>query len=124
MSIHAAFFGTLGADAELKVSKAGRQYLRFRVHTGPGDGAAWIGVMAFVDDAVEFEQKLLKGASVYIEGSLRLDEWVAQDGTAKHGLSVMAWRIDLPAIGKNKPNKQSRASKSASNDFHDDQIGF
>jgi single-stranded DNA-binding protein len=124
MSIHAAFFGTLGGDAELKVSKAGRQYLRFRVHTGTGEGAAWVGVMAFVDDAAELEQKLWKGASVYIEGSLRLDEWVAQDGTAKHGLSVIAWRVDLAAIGKNKPNKSSRTSKSASNDFHDDQIGF
>jgi single-stranded DNA-binding protein len=123
MSIHAAFFGTLGGDAELKVSKAGRQYLRFRVHTGTGEGAAWVGVMAFVDDAVGLEQRLLKGASAYIEGSLRLDEWVAQDGTSKHGLSVMAWRVDLPAIGKNKP-KSSRASKSGSNDFHDDQIGF
>jgi hypothetical protein len=47
-----------------------------------------------------------------------------QDGTAKHGLSVMAWRVDRSAIGKNKPNKPSRASKSASNDFHDDQVGF
>ena len=124
MSIHAAFFGTLGADAELKVSKVGRQYLRFRMHTGAGESAAWVGVMAFIDGADELERKLLKGASVYIEGSIRLDEWTAKDGTAKHGLSVMAWRVDLPAIGKNKPNKPSRASESASNDIHDDRIGF
>jgi hypothetical protein len=39
--IEAAFFGAPATDAERKVSKADRPYLRFRVRVGDGEAAAW-----------------------------------------------------------------------------------
>jgi single-stranded DNA-binding protein len=129
MSIEAAIWGTLGRDAELKVSKKRQQYLKFGARVGDGDAATWVNVMAFVDGAPELASKLLKGARVYCEGSLRLDEWTAQDGAKRSGLSVMAWRCELPAIGKNRPKRDKpglpdEQKPSRSNNFHSDEIGF
>src|SRR5208337_2994787 len=93
--IEAAFFGTLGRDGELKTSKAGKQYLRLNVRVGDGDGASWISVTAFDQNAIALADKLVKAARVYVEGRLSLDQWTAQDGTPKHGLSVMSWHCRL-----------------------------
>jgi single-stranded DNA-binding protein len=136
MSIECAFFGVLGRDGELKTSKAGKQYLKLNVRVGDGDGAQWVGVMVFGDEAVEIAPKLLKGSRVYIEGSIKLDEWTAQDGSKRHGLSVMSWHCRLAAIGRNKPQRPGLANKKtnagipaitapANNpDFYSDEIPF
>jgi single-stranded DNA-binding protein len=130
MSIECAMFGTLGRDCEPKVSKNGRGYLKLNVRVGDGDSVTWVNVMAFIDGADELAPKLVKNAAVYVEGSIRLDEWVGQDGTEKHGLSVMARRLELSAIGKNRPQRKNkptpdRVGKSDStNTFYNDEIGF
>jgi len=46
---------------------------------------------------------MVAGARVYVEGILKLDEWTAQDGTKRHGLSVMSWHCRPSQIGRNKP---------------------
>jgi single-strand DNA-binding protein len=106
-SIEVALFGVLGRDGELKTSKNGKAYLRMNVRTGDGDGAQWVSVMLFGDDVPELAQRLVKGARVYVEGSLKLDSWRGQDGTERHGLSVMSWHCRLAEIGRNKPKRDS-----------------
>jgi len=49
---------------------------------------------------------MVAGARVYVEGILKLDEWTAQDGTKRHGLSVMSWHCRLSQIGRNKPRSR------------------
>jgi single-stranded DNA-binding protein len=95
--IKSAFFGTLGRDAEVKTSKAGKEYLRLNVRTGDddGDGAQWVSVMVFDQDVVNTAEKMVKGARVYVEGRLSVDEWTGADGTKRHGLSVMSWHCRL-----------------------------
>jgi single-stranded DNA-binding protein len=124
MSIECALFGTLTRDAEPKVSKAGKSYLKLNVRVGDGDSVVWVSVMAFGVD--ELATKLLKGAALYLEGSIRMDEWTAQDGSVKHGLSVMARRVELSAIGKNRPRKDgdSRPTRSNNSPEFDDTIPF
>jgi single-stranded DNA-binding protein len=136
MSIEAAFFGVLGRDAEEKTSKAGKPYLRLNVRVGDGNGAQWISVMCFDDKAFEVADEMLKGARVYVEGSLRLDQWEQQDGTKRTGLSVMSWHSRLAAIGRNRPPKKlkvsvaggtaehSAAARAPANDFYNDEIPF
>jgi single stranded DNA-binding protein len=111
MTIEVALFGVLGRDAESKVSKSGKAYLRLNIRSGDGDAAQWINAMIFGDDVPEFAPRLAKGARVYVEGSLKLDEWTAQDGTKRHGLSVMSWHCRLAEIGRNKPKRESDDSK-------------
>jgi single-strand DNA-binding protein len=131
MSIEAALFGTLARDAEAKTSKSGKDYLRFSVRVGDGDAAQWVGVMLFGDAAAEVAPKLIKGSRVYVEGSLRLDEWTAADGATRHGLSVMSWHCRLAEIGRNKPRRQPITRTAggatlvpAAPGFHDDPIPF
>jgi single-stranded DNA-binding protein len=110
MSIECALFGVLGRDAESKISKNGKQYLRLNIRCGDGDAAQWVNAMVFGDDVPDLAARLEKGARVYVEGSLKLDEWTAQDGTKRHGLSVMSWHCRLAAIGRNRPAKRTDRS--------------
>jgi single-stranded DNA-binding protein len=132
MTIEAAFFGTLGRDAEAKTSKNGNPYLRFSARDGDGDAAQWITVMYFGEDAAELAPKMLKGARVYVEGSLRLDTW-EQDGKQRAGLSVMSFHCRIPAIGRNKPKRERKADNDRATaaaapetrrDFHNDDLPF
>lgn len=114
MSIECAFFGSLGRDAENKVSGSGKRYLRINVRAGDGDGAQWINVTCFDAAAIEAAEKMTKGARVYVEGKLSLDEWTAQDGSKRHGLSAVSWHCRLSQIGRNRPPKQNRPSPASS----------
>jgi single-stranded DNA-binding protein len=109
MSIEAALFGMLGKDAETKTSAAGKPYLRLNIRTGDGDAAQWINAMCFDADAIAQAEQLRKGAAVYIEGTLKLDEWTGQDGAKRHGLSLMSWHCRLSQIGRNRPRRPAGA---------------
>jgi single-stranded DNA-binding protein len=104
--IEAAFFGALAADAEQKVSKADRRYLRFRVRVGDGDSAQWVSVMSFDERAIDVADKMTKGARIYCEGRLEISEWRGQDGAQRHGLSCMSWHTRLAQIGRQKPKRE------------------
>jgi single-stranded DNA-binding protein len=108
MSIEAALFGMLGKDAETKTSAAGKTYLRLNIRTGDGDAAQWINAMCFDADAIAQAERLHKGARVYIEGTIKLDEWTGQDGAKRHGLSLLSWHCRLSQIGRNRPRREDR----------------
>jgi single-stranded DNA-binding protein len=105
MSIECACFGTLGRDAELKKSATGKTYLRLNVRVGDGPAAQWLSVMVFDQSAIDVAARMVKGARVYIEGSITSNEWIGQDGKLRHGLSVMSWHCRLSQIGRNKSPK-------------------
>ena len=114
MSIEAAMFGTLGKDAETKTSAAGKPYLRLNIRTGDGDAAQWVNAMCFDAEAIAQAERLCKGARVYIEGTIKLDEWTGQDGARRHGLSLMSWHCRLSQIGRNRPRRDDRPKAAAS----------
>ena len=133
--IEAAFMGTLGRDAEHKTAKSGKPYLRFSCRVGDGDGAQWISVMAFDERATEQPDRFVKGARVYVEGSIRRGQWTAQDGALRHGLSCMSWHCRLSEIGRNKPKRERKAKITSvdvatpshaakPSNFYSDEIGF
>jgi single-stranded DNA-binding protein len=105
MSIEAAMFGMLGKDAETKTSAAGKPYLRLNIRTGDGDAAQWINAMCFDAEAIALAERLHKGARVYIEGTIKVDEWTGADGAKRHGLSLMSWHCRLSQIGSNRPRR-------------------
>jgi len=127
MSIEAALFGNLGRDVERKTSKNGRPYLRLNVACGEGDATQWVAAMVFDERAIAVADKLVKGARVYLEGKLALNEWTASDGTMRTGLSVMSWHCRLSQIGraKVKSEKPNPAPRSAATGApFDDEITF
>ena len=105
MSIEAALFGMLGKNAETKTSAAGKPYLRLNIRTGVGDAPQWLSAMCFDADAIALADKMVKGARVYIEGTIKLDEWTGQDGAKRHGLSLLSWHCRLSQIGRNRPRR-------------------
>jgi single-stranded DNA-binding protein len=104
--IECAFFGALGRDAESKVSKNGRSYLKLNVRVGDGDAAQWVSVMCFDERAIDVADKMTKGARVYCEGRIEISEWSGQDGAQHHGLSCMSWHTRLSQIGRQKPKRE------------------
>jgi single-stranded DNA-binding protein len=109
--IEVALFGVLGRDAESKISKNGKQYLRLNIRCGDGDAAQWVNAMTFDPEAIALAAKFIKGARVYLEGTLKLDAWTGADGVQRHGLSAMSWHTRLAAIGRNRPKRESDDSK-------------
>jgi single-strand DNA-binding protein len=97
------------------------------VACGEGDATQWVSAMVFDERAIAVADKLVKGARVYLEGKLSQNEWTAQDGTTRSGLSVMSWHCRLSQIGrakakleKPKPAPQSVLAGAA----FDDEIPF
>jgi len=127
MSIEAALFGTLGRDAERKTSKTGKPYLRLNVAVSEGETTTWVSAMVFDGRAIAVADGLVKGARVYLEGKLSLNEWTANDGATRTGLNIMSWHCRLAQIGrakvkseKPKPALQSAAAVSPFDDPVDD----
>jgi single-stranded DNA-binding protein len=117
--IETAFLGTLGKNAESKVSGSGKAYLRLNVRVGDGDSAQWISVMAFDQDAIDAADKLTAGARVYVEGRLSINEWTGKDGAKRAGLSVMSWHCRLSQIGRNRPKRdQQKPKQNFPRDMH------
>jgi single-stranded DNA-binding protein len=117
--IEAAFFGALGRDAEPKTSNNGKPYLRLNIRIGDGEAAQWINATVFDASAIAVADKLVKGARVYCEGRLTLDEWTGPDGP-RHGLSIMSWHCRLSQIGRNKPVRDPASASSTAVDLSND----
>ena len=105
MSIECAFPGSLVRDVEAKTSKNGKQYLKANIRVEKGEAALFINTMVFDAEAIAAVSQLKKSARVYIEGTIKLDTWTSNDGTAKTGLSCMAFHCRLSQIGRNKPKR-------------------
>jgi single-stranded DNA-binding protein len=114
MSIECAFFGFLAADAELRTSQAGKQWVRLRVGVGKDDAMQWVSVAVF-GKAAETAAELKKGDRCYYEGTIKIDTWRGGDGTDKHGLSVSSFKIERThQIGRNRPAKREKPAPAAS----------
>jgi single-strand DNA-binding protein len=127
MTIEAAFFATVARNPEPKTSQSGKSYMRLNCRDGDGEKVTWINVTIFGDLVRELAGKVVKGSRVYVEGRLSLDEWTGQDGVKRHGLSVAAWRCELPKIGRNRPppeNGRSTLAPRAAEPELNDALGF
>ena len=115
--IEAGFFGSLGREVELRTSKSGKPWasLLIAVETGEEDAdghtkAQWIKVAVFGENA-ERLAGAAKGTRLYVEGTLKQEEWKDKDGFDKHGLSVAAWKcekVGSSAIGRNRPKIEKK----------------
>jgi single-stranded DNA-binding protein len=112
------------------MSQAGKPWVRLRVGVGKADAVTWVSVAVF-GKAAKVAAELKKGDRCYVEGSIKLDTWTAQDGIERHGLSVAAFKCERThQIGSNKPQGNSRPkagdrpAASADADFYSDEIPF
>jgi single stranded DNA-binding protein len=107
--LEVAFWGTLGGDPELKISKSEKRFAVFNVavtvgHDDDGkDVTQWVRVACFGQIAEEVAGRAAKGDRVYVEGSLTMNTWKTAAGERRSGLNVAAWKAEkLAAIGTNR----------------------
>lgn len=89
--------GNLGRDAEVKVSKAGKNYYSLSVGSTPSkkisegeyeDGQTmWFNVLVF-EELNPFE--FVTGTQVEVEGTFTATTFTKRDGTTGYGLDVLA----------------------------------
>jgi single-stranded DNA-binding protein len=115
--IECAFFGALGRNAESKVAKSGKPYLKLNCRVGDGESAVWVSVMCFDERAIDVAEQMTKGARVYCGGRLEPTEWTGQDGAKRHGLSCMSWHTRLAQIGRQKPKHERNNGPSRHNEI-------
>jgi single-strand DNA-binding protein len=113
--IEAAFFGTVAKDAELRTSRAGKPFVSMSVavddkaHDGE-KSTQWVMVTAFGEQAERLCRSPLKGARVYAEGILRLEEWTPENGEKRFSLKLAAFkceRVGASAIGRNRERRSN-----------------
>jgi single-strand DNA-binding protein len=98
--------GNLGRDPELRYTAQGTPVCTFSVATNERrkdkngemqDHTTWFRITLWNRQAETASQYLQKGRQVYIEGRLRVEEYVDRDGKPRHSLEVHA--TDMQFIG-------------------------
>src|SRR3974390_559426 len=107
MTIDTAFYGFCAADADARMSKAGKPWVRLRVGVGRDSELQWVQISVF-GKAAETAAALKKGDKIYCEGSLKLDSWRGSDGVERHTLAVSSSRLEQThRIGRAKEKHTS-----------------
>ena len=112
--------GRLCADPELKVTQSGKYYTRFRlavdrsyVKTGEERQSDFFLIIAWNKTAEFVSKYFSKGDRIGITGTLRADNYTAQDGTKRE--SVEVWVDNAEFVDSNKKtNNQSDSAKNIS----------
>src|SRR5215211_8518109 len=98
--------GNLGRDPELRYTAQGTPVCTFSVATNEKrkdkngemqDNTTWFRITLWNRQAETASQYLQKGRQVYIEGRLRVEEYVDRDGKPRQSLEVFA--TDMQFIG-------------------------
>lgn len=117
--IEAAFIGRIGQPATVRESKSGKPWAALTVAVAGSTEAEpvqWVQVSMFGDDVTEHAAKMLKGATVYVEGRLRLNTWKDRAGGERSGLTVAASKVrPLFQIGDKRPPR-TRAKRGIPTD--------
>ncbi len=96
--------GNLGADPELRYTKGGQAVLKLRLATnesyqdrdgGRKERTEWHHVTVWGKRAEALGKFLAKGATLFVEGSLRTTSWEGQDGQKRYRTEISASNILL-----------------------------
>ncbi len=114
--------GNLGRDPELRYTPQGTPVCSFTMATNERrkdktgemqDQTTWFRVTLWGRQAETASQYLTKGRPVYIEGRLRVEEWIDRDGKPRHTLEVHATEMQFIGGGR---GEEAPVTKAASNE--------
>lgn len=130
--------GNLGRDPELRYTAQGTPVCTFSMAINDRrkdrngetqDHTTWFRITLWHRLAETASQYLQKGRQVYIEGRLRVEEYVDRDGKPRHSLEVFA--TDMQFLGTREdslspavPTTTSKPSSDSQPDLSDDDIPF
>lgn len=116
--------GNVGKDPEMRFTPSGKPVTNFslainRKYNGSDgelrDETTWFTITAWDKLAETVNQYVSKGQQVYVEGSIKLEEWEGQDGQKHSRLAVTANNVTF--LGQKKES-------AASEDLGPDDIPF
>jgi len=117
--------GTLGRDAELKQSQAGKPYCKFSIAINKkvkGEKVTiWMNCLLFGNAGASLHQYLVKGSKVFVEGEPEIKTYQDKMGNVKIDLSMIVQMIDL--IGDKRQEKAESMAQfmnDLAQDSHDD----
>jgi single-strand DNA-binding protein len=91
-----SLIGRLTRDPELHSTQSGTQIAGLRLALERrGDGAVFVSVKCFDGQARACAEHLAKGRQVAVSGRLELDEWLADDGSKRSQLYVVARSVQF-----------------------------
>ena len=109
--INVNFMGRLGADAELKTSKGGKQFVSMRIAADEfknGErGTAWINVSYYAEKGTKMLEFLKKGSAVSVLGVETVGTYQSKNGETMVSRDVIADRVDFVNLGKSGDTQSS-----------------
>lgn len=112
--------GNLGRDPELRYTAQGTPVCSFSLATNERrkdkngemqDITTWFRITLWNRMAETASQYLAKGKQVFIEGRLRVEEYIDRDGKPRHSLEVFG--TDMQFIGNRADNEGGSSGGSA-----------
>ena len=116
--------GNLGADPEYKVTQGGMGCMKLRVACSEKymdksgarqERTEWVNVVLWGKRAEALSKFLQKGATVFVEGSLRTTSWEDKEGNKRFKTEVNASNLVL--AGSRKSSGGQEQSKSQEEDY-------
>ena len=124
--IQASAVGRLGRNAELAMSKNGREILKFSIATDSGYGdnktTTWVNCAMFGNRGAKLVDYLQKGTQVVAFGELSQREYVKKDGS--NGASVEMVLSEIKLIGSKQDADYAQPPKPASPAPKDKDLGW
>ena len=114
--------GNLGRDPELRYTAQGTPVCSFSMATNERrkdrngemqDHTTWFRITLWNRLAETASQYLQKGKQVYIEGRLRVEEYVDRDGKPRHSLEVFATDMHFIGSSRNDDATYERAASAS-----------
>ena len=111
--IYCELIGRLGADAELRTSAKGNQFVSMRVASndfvGGENVTTWVTVMWSGDRAVKMQEHMKKGSAVSVHGTLRTSLFTNKNGEQSISTDLFADRVDFVSLGKSGDTQANEA---------------
>ncbi len=120
--IYANVVGRLGADAELKTSKSGKQYVSMRIasneYVNGETVTTWVGVVWHGERALKMREYFKKGSMAVVWGTLRNTLYDNKNGEKAISVDVYADRVDFGPSSSSSAQTNSDSATASTGTFH------
>ena len=113
--------GRLGADAEIKTSQKGNQFLSMRVASNDFVGGekitTWVNVLWSGERALKMAEYMKKGSSIIVHGVPKFSTYNTKNGETAVSVDVFADRVDFDSNASSSGNTQSNEASTDTGTF-------